>query len=438
MRADDGTNGAELWVSDGSSAGTQMLKDINVYGDSHPVRFTESGGNLFFGANDSLHGAELWVTDGTSAGTRIVKDISTGTVASYPKFLTDYNGKLFFNAHDGTQIELWSSDGTTVNTQMFMDIYPGTTSGFPEYFAVYNNKLYFGANTPNFGKEIMSCDGTVTGTYLLKDIYAGTGSGAPTQFFQYDGKLFFTSYSATGGKELYVTDGTTVGTTLVKDINSNGNGYPHEFVEYNGKMFFAGAQGAGGPYLNIHLFYSDGTTSGTAKVPGIYDKNQKNLIAYHGKLYFTAVDGNFDRTMWQHTSDGVSFNTQKIAPTSATTADPFLDNEDFVEYKGALYFHANFDHRGDELWKFETPAPTAITQVDETDFHIYPNPTTDVLHIDCNQKPEQITVYDMAGKLLIQETKSANKLDIGKLTAGIYFVQITIEQKTIIKKIQKL
>ena len=47
--ASDGINGAELWRSDGTAAGTIMLKDINTgSGDSYPREFTSLGGAVYF------------------------------------------------------------------------------------------------------------------------------------------------------------------------------------------------------------------------------------------------------------------------------------------------------------------------------------------------------------------------------------------------------
>ena len=90
----------------------EILKDINSGGNSgNPYAFTAVGNTLYFRANDGTNGEELWKSDGTASGTVMVKDINSGSSSSSPSYLTAVGNTLYFQANDGfIGVELYSTD----------------------------------------------------------------------------------------------------------------------------------------------------------------------------------------------------------------------------------------------------------------------------------------------------------------------------------------
>lgn len=158
--------GYEPWVTDGTAQGTHLLKDINTMGENPSVSnstsgyFTEYKGKVFFAATSGEYGGELWVTDGTTAGTVIFKDIIAGTSGSNPSNLTLHNGLLYFLANDpAAGRELWVTDGTADGTHLVGDFNPGSTGLSVTEMISYNGTLYLNATrSSTIGAELYKFD----------------------------------------------------------------------------------------------------------------------------------------------------------------------------------------------------------------------------------------------------------------------------------------
>ncbi len=204
--ADDGTHGFEPWRSDGSPAGTVLVKDIDPIGSSYPDEFTEVGGTVFFRASDGPHGSELWRTDGTPAGTVMVKDVNPGLDGAVPNGFKELAGRVFFFAiDDGSRYVLATSDGTeqgTANVAVF-DPSPATP-----YFAVAEaDRLYFSAYDGASGIEPWTSDGTPSGTIRLADIAPGPAWSIPIPEFTPAGnRVFFAADDQVHGRELWAVN----------------------------------------------------------------------------------------------------------------------------------------------------------------------------------------------------------------------------------------
>jgi ELWxxDGT repeat protein len=234
--AKDGVHGQALWKSNGSRAGTVLVKDIRSCSVRHgkrPSHLTSVGRRLLFAANDGVHGKELWKSDGTRRGTALVKDIYPGTYddvgdprSSEPSYLTAVGDTLFFTADDGKHgRQLWKSNGTKAGTVLVKKVSGFEPLSYPQLTAV-GGTLFFLANGTR-GTDLWKSDGTKAGTVLVKTVNPGgeysEGDYDPDHLTAAAGTLFFSADDDTHGTELWKSDGTKRGTVLVKDINTGGS-----------------------------------------------------------------------------------------------------------------------------------------------------------------------------------------------------------------------
>ena len=201
------------------SAQAVRVKDVIAVDDAswsgNPSQFVTVAGTTYFVQNTPREGVEMWRTNGTTAGTRLVKDIWPGSGFSTPRTrLVQWKAPLLGRG-PGSRCELWASDGSGAGTVPLKNI----CAAVQDRITVVNGAALFAACDAWNGCELWKTDGTADGTVLVKDIQPGSSSSQPVFLRTVNGTLFFSADDGTNGSELWKSDGTTVGTVLVANIN---------------------------------------------------------------------------------------------------------------------------------------------------------------------------------------------------------------------------
>ena len=258
--------GREIYKTDGTSI--TLLKDImpgNPEGGpftSGPLSFYVYNGELYFTADDGTNGRELWKTDGTSAGTVMVDDVAAGSADGMGN-TTEYEtagGALFITSNG----RLYRTFGLAAPGSI-VEVDPLYSNC--QYMAELGGNLILQADdgSGTYGAEVYKCDGTTF--TLLSDSIPGAVGGRAWYCTKLGSKVFFyaqnetytPSWSTTprsANAELWETDGTAAGTLLHKDINTNINAangysessYPSNLMEHAGTLYFTANDGNDGSY----------------------------------------------------------------------------------------------------------------------------------------------------------------------------------------------
>jgi len=330
---------SQLWKTDGTTAGTSLLTAAVPLGphfdDSDAAAFpfypkhypkgAASNGLFFFSADDDVHGQELWRSDGTAAGTFMLKDIA-GSGPSNPENFIDVNGIVFFKTGDVCYpaCDLWRSDGTPTGTFFIKAITLAYDNATQMRAAGINGLLLFES-----GADLWRSDGTVAGTTLIQtgadlldksgqqvyfrktgtnSLWATDGAGTlqltdfPILFHAcISGSCYFSEQTAGGADGIWKTDGTPAGTIKLVDVLIE---YPRvQLADVNGMVYIAVGN------EKSELWKTNGTPGGTKLVrdnlPEVSD-----LTSAYGHLYFVADDETGFGQLWK--SDGTSAQTGAV------------------------------------------------------------------------------------------------------------------------------
>ncbi len=301
-----------LWRTDGTARGTIPLeaRGGNVI-HTFAMNLTPLGGKLLYSAYRSNTGNELFASDGTPAGTGLLKDIfpGTGTKGSQASFFTPGFTRCWFTAQTtlfsparglwttmgtaGTTAEILPGKGLSVSAApvfhegilLFTGMAPGkrgfwrsdgTAAGTLCYYPNFEfqlllrkplplgDKLVFQGKTSREGAEPWVTDGTAKGTALLKDILPGRKSGGFDGAVALGRAALFSASDGAGGSTLWVTDGTPQGTRRVlPDLVRCSN-----LVRLGGRILFEGMKK--NSLFGMEAWVTDGTSRGTHRLLDLY------------------------------------------------------------------------------------------------------------------------------------------------------------------------
>jgi ELWxxDGT repeat protein len=415
FRANDGTNGYELWKSDGTESGTQSLASIVPSGSVFaPTQLTAVGNAIYYEAVTDEYGVEVYrlvenkqvdlliapnsIAENSGAnsiiGSLISIDVNVGDSFTYDLVLgagdTD-NAQFFiegsvlkvlnsldFETKNTYAIRIRSTDQQGLWIERPINVTVNDINEAPSDISVSSSSIAknAGANAVVGTFSTTDVDAGNTFTYTL---VAGTGDTDNADFNILGNTLRATSNFDFGSKSSYnirvrATDQdglftdkvlkitVTVAPKLVKDINNTPSplgSNPSQIIGIGSTVFFSAMR----PAVGMELWKTDGTETGTVLVKdirtGAGSSSPANLTNLNGTLYYTADDGTIGRELWK--SDGTAVGTVLVKDILAGggSSSPTI----FTNVNGAFYFRVNDGTSGYELWKSDgTSAGTVLVK----------------------------------------------------------------------------
>ncbi len=362
---DDDARLTEIFSTDGTRAGTFALPLPELRDDdlSQPFGTLDDVAYFSWKASEAA-GEELWRSDGTAAGTFLVRHLVPGAPGSRPRGFVNGGDKLYFVAEDGVnfELEIWETDGTAAGTRKLVSADPQARIFDAPALEVTASHVFF-LRWPSPPSQPSLWAIPRTGGAAVRFEAPGVDPDSGFALGTLGDLLFFAAEDDTHGRELWRSDGTPAGTFRVSDFAPE---VPFEF-RLDGQVFAALADVA---FLAAHdgvtgrLFRLDGTAGGIEPVDlpcrdggqpaRIFD--QPGLTTLGPRLFLRATCPDGDTTMVVGaTGAGADFRT--LCPGGC----PRFDLSLLQRAGGRFLFATRGAQNRSELWQTNgTPAGTRL------------------------------------------------------------------------------
>jgi len=300
-RSDGGILAIDLWRTDGTAAGTLPL-EAKVENNSG---YAILGDHLFFTHCPVLLNCELWRSDGTAPGTaRVFANLPALRIDSYPS-LVPVGNHLYLALRMASGDQLWRSDGTPAGTGRL-----SAFSYFNDFLGTLGNRFLFSAQGPDAQFHVWVDDGSVAGPRPIADFGFENRIVA---FRSLGPAVYFLVHPTGGSTRLWATDGTAQGTVQVADFGSAGP-TPEEIEameKIGNRLLFAVYHGG-----TVTLWSSGGTAATPTPLTGCPGgcptlTGRRELTRLGGQVFFAGTDPAHGEELWS--SDGTALGTRRVS-----------------------------------------------------------------------------------------------------------------------------
>ena len=382
----DGNRGG-IWVTDGTAAGTRLLRRTVGWSLSQAVPL---GGLALIQIMEEYDTGELWVTDGTAAGTHLA-----ARGGPYWSHYSGWSGRLqaglaggqalFMGTADALAEEelLWSSDGTPAGSGPLLGsrIALGTDNALPVPFR--DGMLLLGSfpeGEETSGEQIRFLQSTgITTLYSRQGEYSYLSPPVVLG----DIAVFSSSEDQT----LWRTDGTPEGTGVL--FQAAPDWHLAEMVRFGDEvaLWFWYRRHPYSNDISSELWLTDGTPEGTRKQLALPDRvTLYDISAVAGRLwFFSSVERGTELLLQPWVSDATPAGTYPLTGRLGDTSD-----RSFFEAGGRVWFLFGEPGAPEEIWRSDgTPAGTgpAVTSASGAVWPEWLTASQDLLYFLVERRP---------------------------------------------------